>query len=66
MEEKEIWIERTENERIRVARHEFRGKQLVDIRTYFQADEKEWRPTKKGISVDYEKLQEVKDALNKM
>ena len=64
VEEKEIWIDKSETERIRVARSEFKGKDLVDVRTYFEASDGEWRPTKKGINISYEKLQEVKKALN--
>ena len=38
---------------------EFKGKQYVDIRTYFENDAGEWIPTKKGISLTPENLNEI-------
>ena len=66
MEEKELWLDKSETERIRIALSEFKGKNLVDIRTYFLAGEDEWRPTKKGINFSYEKLDDLKNALNQL
>lgn len=66
MEEKELWVEKSELEKIRIARSEFKGKDLVDIRTYFQAAEGEWHPTKKGINLSYEKISELIGALSQL
>lgn len=38
---------------------EFKGKQYIDIRTYFENDAGEWIPTKKGISLTPENLNEI-------
>ena len=35
----------------------FRGKKYIDIRTWFQDQAGEWKPTKKGIHFDFEKFQ---------
>ena len=35
----------------------FRGKKYIDIRTWFQDQSGEWKPTKKGIHFDFEKFQ---------
>jgi hypothetical protein len=66
MEEKEFWVDKTETERIRIARGEFKEKDLVDIRVYYQAEDGEWRPTKKGINISYEKFEEIKNAFNQL
>ena len=66
MADKEVWIEKSENERVRVALNEFSGKMLLDIRTYFQAEDGDWRPTKKGVSLGADKLDELKESLTKL
>ena len=45
----------------------FKGKPRVDIREYYMAEDGEWKPTKKGISLDLEqwtKLQELIPMIN--
>ncbi len=66
MAEKEVWIEKSENERVRVAINEFSGKNLLDIRSYYQAEDGEWRPTKKGVSLSVDKLEELQNSLSKL
>lgn len=46
-------------DRIIVTVKEFRGKQYIDIRTYFENDEGDWIPTKKGISLTPDNLDAV-------
>ena len=38
---------------------EFKGKTYVDIRTYFENDQGEMVPTKKGVSLTPENLDEI-------
>lgn len=38
---------------------EFKGKQYIDIRTYFENEEGEWIPTKKGVSLTPDNLDEM-------
>jgi hypothetical protein len=38
---------------------EFKGKQYIDIRTYFENQDGEWIPTKKGISLTPDNLDDV-------
>jgi hypothetical protein len=38
---------------------EFKGKQYIDMRTYFENGEGEWIPTKKGISLTPDHLDEM-------
>jgi len=45
-------IEKSQSEQIRLAIKEYKGKQYVDIRTYFITEETgKWLPTKKGITI---------------
>ncbi len=46
-------------DKIIVTVKEFKGKQYIDIRTYFENDAGEWIPTKKGISLTPENLDDV-------
>jgi hypothetical protein len=38
----------------------FKGKKYVDIRTWFQDQTGEWKPTKKGIHLSVEKFEDFK------
>ncbi len=48
---------------IRVALTEFRKRQYIEIRTYYMAEDGEWRPTKKGITLSPDLMKEVHSAL---
>lgn len=39
------------NEQILIGLREFRGARFIDIRAYFETDDGEWRPTKKGVTL---------------
>jgi hypothetical protein len=56
-------FEKNATEQIHVTLREYRGHQLIDLRTYYQADNGEWRPTKKGISLSVELFSELKQAI---
>ena len=62
----ETWIEKKETERVRVAISEFQERKYIDIRTYYQNQEGEWKPTQKGVTLPPDKLEELKEALNKL
>lgn len=50
-------------DKIIVALKEFKGKKYVDIRTHFESDNGEWIPTKKGITLTPDSLDEMIDLL---
>jgi len=50
-------------DKIIVSVKEFKGKEYIDIRTHFENDEGEWIPTKKGISLTLNNLDEMIDLL---
>jgi hypothetical protein len=45
-------IEKNENEHIRISTEEFKGRKYVDIRIYYENEEGEWKPTRKGIALN--------------
>lgn len=59
-------FERNPTEKVVVSMSVFKGRQLADLRTYYESEEDEWRPTKKGVSVPVEKLPELKEAVDKL
>lgn len=44
---------------------EFRGKELLDIRVYYLSDDNEFHPTKKGIAIFPDLVDEFYEAINK-
>ncbi len=58
-------IEKNQKERIRVSIEEYRGSVFIDCRVYFECDDGEWRPTKKGIALNEYCLADVIKALQK-
>ena len=50
-------------EEVRVSLSEFKGKQYIDLRVYFENDEGEWKPTKKGVALHVGQFNKLMDAL---
>ena len=48
---------------VRVALTEFRKRQYIEVRTYYMADDGEWKPTRKGITLNPDLMKEVHQAL---
>ncbi len=57
-------IEKKADEEVRVYLGEFHGPR-VDVRTYFQTDDGEFAPTRKGVMLRVDKLPELIDVLQK-
>jgi hypothetical protein len=51
-------MERSFNEKILFSVSEFKGKRYADIRVYYEDDEGEWKPTKKGVTVSLDSFGE--------
>ena len=49
-------IGRTETEVVRVSVEEYKGRKYLDVRIYFESDEGEWKPTKKGVTIQPDKI----------
>jgi hypothetical protein len=56
-------VERNETEVIRISNEEFKGRSYVDVRIYFADNEGEWKPTKKGITISPDKVEQVIELL---
>ncbi len=52
-------IERNDTERLRVEASNYKGSDFISVRIYYLADNGEWRPTKKGITVKPDKVEEL-------
>ena len=59
-------MEKGWNEKIVFGVSEFRGKNYANIRIYYEDDEGEWKPTKKGISVNLEDFIEFKQRVEEL
>jgi Transcriptional Coactivator p15 (PC4) len=58
-------IAKNPTEEVRVSLTSFRGHDLVDIRVFFQDDQGEWRPTKRGVSLSVDSFAELREAIVK-
>ena len=58
-------IEKSGTERVRVSAEEFKGRKYLDIRIYFEGGEGEWKPTKKGVTIQPDKVEEFIELVRK-
>ena len=59
-------MEKGWNEKILFSVSEFKGKNYADIRIYYEDDEGEWKPTKKGVTVSLENFAEFKERVEEL
>ncbi len=59
-----VIIPKNSREEIRVSVNEYQGHQLVSLRVWFEADDGDMRPSKKGLAFRVELLPQVTAALN--
>ena len=65
-EEKNIitTIPKSATERIEISINEYKGKEYLDLRTFYTTDDgASWLPTKKGITVSPDNLELLKDSI---
>ena len=58
-------ISKNPTEEVRVSLTSYRGHDLVDIRVFFQDEQGEWRPTKRGVSLSVDSFAELREAVVK-
>ncbi|MBN2220527.1 MAG: transcriptional coactivator p15/PC4 family protein [Kosmotogaceae bacterium] len=58
-------IKRNDTEIVRVSKREYKGHEFIDLRIYYQDDEGDFKPTKKGITINPKLVDELIDALKK-
>ncbi len=58
-------IERGETEVLRVSTEEYKGRKYIDVRIYFESDAGEWKPTKKGVTIQPDRVDDFLDLIKK-
>ncbi len=58
-------IQKNSMEVIRVSWEEYKGHRFLDVRCYFESEDGEWKPTKKGVCLAPDLLPELVEALQK-
>jgi len=59
-------MEKGWNEKIIFSISEFKGKNYANIRIYYEDDEGEWKPTKKGVTVSLDTFNEFKENIENL
>lgn len=59
-------LEKGYNEKLIFSLSEFRGKKYADIRVFYEDDEGEWKPTKKGITIAPDRFEEFEEAIGQL
>ena len=54
---------RNPTEEVRATLNEFRGRRYMHLRIYYQDDNGEWKPTRKGVSLPTDFMPELKEAV---
>ena len=53
------------NEKVRIEHCKFKEKDLLNVRVFFQSDQNEWLPSKKGITFRLDQLPDLKEGIDK-
>lgn len=53
-------------EEIRVSLNVFRGKQYIDIRTFYKGDDGDFHPSKKGVTLAPDLLSDLEESIKKL
>ncbi|MFO8033742.1 MAG: transcriptional coactivator p15/PC4 family protein [Candidatus Bipolaricaulota bacterium] len=56
-------FERGPGQKVVIRRTQFKGREYLDIRQFFEGDDGQWLPTKKGVAVPWELRQQMLGAL---
>ena len=59
-------IGKNSREIIRIEVSEFKGRELINLRIWYQHFDGEYKPTQKGITLDIAHYNELKDAITKV
>ncbi len=52
-------IQKNATEKILVTESEYKGRRFIDVRVYFEGDDGEYKPTKKGIALSGEVIDDI-------
>lgn len=56
-------VQKNAREELRISLSEFKGYNLVSQRVWYRAEDGEWRPSKAGVVIRVERLQDLIDGL---
>ncbi|MGD0883566.1 MAG: transcriptional coactivator p15/PC4 family protein [Thermodesulfovibrionales bacterium] len=56
-------FQKNTSEIVRVSFEIYKGRNFLDVRAYFETDNGEWRPTKKGIAIAPDKIDNLIELL---
>ncbi|MBU9379399.1 transcriptional coactivator p15/PC4 family protein [Burkholderia gladioli] len=56
-------LRRSESERLRVQLRQYRGREFLDVRCWYLADDGEYHPSQKGVTLNPSQLAELVQAL---
>ncbi len=59
-------FEKNSREKVMILIKKFKNNYYLDIRVYFKGSDDEYKPSKKGIMISLEMLDDLKDALDKV
>ncbi len=59
-------FEKNSREKVIVLIKKFKNNYYLDIRVYFKGSDEEYKPSKKGIMISLEMLDDLKEALEKV
>ena len=62
MTEVVVEMDKGRNERIVFSLSEFKGKSYADVRIYYEDDEGEWKPTKKGVTIALDEVEKTRES----
>ncbi|MDA2937165.1 transcriptional coactivator p15/PC4 family protein [Acidobacteria bacterium AH-259-A15] len=51
---------------VRCSLTQFKGHQLLDVRVFYQDDEGEWRPTRKGIALSTDLVDQLVEGVKQL
>ena len=53
-------------EEVRISLTSFKGQEYLDVRVFYRADDGEFRPTKKGVTINMELIPDLLEGLAKV
>ena len=66
MEEVAYEFDKGNEEVVRATVSEFAGKRRADLRIYFKGNDGDWHPTKRGVSLNIDMVEELQAAVAKL
>ncbi len=57
------YLETGQTQRLVFSVSQYRGKKFFDVRTWYQEDSGQWKPTKKGVHLSFERFADFRENL---